>query len=167
MSSKQKRPIGITLLAIAFLWIGCCGAVFYPIIAGFGASTMIWREIAGRVIHSEAILKASSYLFSSFFYLLYVAYAVMGFGLWKLCNWARKAVLIVNLLGVLISITALPFFVRPGALAIAVVTGTAVPFAWFVWYLKRPRVCFAFGVWPSNHDGASASEPPPGLSKIG
>lgn len=167
MPSKFKRPIGITLFAIAFLWIGCCGAVFLPIIDGFGATSIMWREIAGSMMHSEAALKVSSYLFFSVLYLLYIAYVIIGFGLWKLRNCARKAALVVNLIGVLVSLTVLPFFVRPVAMAIAVVIGTAVPFAWFIWYLKRPRVCFAFGACPSTNSSTSTSEPPPGLSKVG
>jgi hypothetical protein len=34
-----------------------------------------------------------------------------------------------------------------------------------IWYLKRPRVCFAFGATPYTSDDASTGEPPPGLSK--
>jgi hypothetical protein len=167
MPSGQKRPIGITLLAIAFVWIGCCGALFYPLIAGSGGGLSLWRANAGSMIHSESAIKTGSYVFSSLLYLLYVAYAVIGFGLWKLRKWAHKAVLVVNLAGLVLSLTVLPFFVRPGYMAVAAVTGTAIPFAWFVFYLRRPRVCFAFGAWQSPREDTISSEPPPALSKTG
>jgi len=128
---------------------------------------MLWRHIAGGVIHSEAVLRITSYLFSIVFYLISVAYAVIGFGLWKLLNWARKAVLALSVFGAVVSVFALPFFVKPGVLAVAAIIGTAPFFVWIVWYLKRPRVCFAFGAWPSSRDGVPTADPPPGLSKRG
>jgi hypothetical protein len=167
MTPKQKRPVGITLLAVAFLYIGCLGTIFFPIICLSGGGSTLWKHIVGGVIHSEAVLRVTSYLFSIVFYLFYVAYAVIGFGLWKLRNWARKAILALMEFFAVVSVLALPFFVKPPTLAIAVVIGTALPFAWFAWYLKRPRVCFAFGAWPSTCDGGLPSEPPQGLSKMG
>jgi hypothetical protein len=166
MKPRQKRPLGITLLALGFLWIGCIGTIIFPFIGFSGGATMLWRQLAAGTTYSEAGLRVISYLLNSIWFLLYVAYAVIGFGLWKLKNWGRQAVLGVWAFLAVISVLALPFFVRPGTLALAVVIGIALPSAWIVWYLKRPRVRFAFGAWPSIHDGASMPEPPAGLSKI-
>jgi hypothetical protein len=166
MTTRRKRPVGATLLAAAFLWIGCGGTLFFPIIVFFDGTTM-WRLIAGGLIHSEVMLRITSYLFLSTWFLFYVAYAFIGFGLWKLRNWARKALLVLSELFAIISVLVSLFFVRPRELAVAVVIGTVIPFAWCVWYMKRPRVRFAFGAWPSSRDGVSAAEDPPGLSKKG
>jgi len=169
MNTKQKRPVGITLLSIAFLYIGGLGTIFLPIIGFFAGSKMLplWRIIAGGVIHSEALLRISGYLILSIWYLLYVAYAVIGFGLWKLHRWAHRAILTLTEFGTAVSLLALPFFVRPWSMAVAIGAGTSIPFAWTIWYLKRPRVRFAFGAWPSDGDGDATAEPPPGLSKMG
>jgi hypothetical protein len=167
MNPKQKRPIGITLLAAAFLWIGCLGTLFFPIIVFSGGTTTLWRLIAGGVIHSESWLRITSYLFVSTWFLFYVAYAFIGFGLWKLRNWARKAILALTEFFAVVCVLVLPFLVRPAAMAIAVVIYTSLFIAWTIWYLKRPRVCFAFGAWPSTCNGVLQAEPPPGLSKIG
>jgi hypothetical protein len=167
MNPKQKRPVGITLLAAAFLWIGCLGTLFFPIIVFSGGTTTLWRLIAGGVIHSESWLRITSYLFVSTWFLFYVAYAFIGFGLWKLRNWARKAILALMEFFAVVSILALPFLVRLAAMAIAAVIYTSLFFAWTVWYLKRPRVCFAFGAWPSACNEVLPAEPPPGLSQMG
>jgi hypothetical protein len=37
MNAGRKRPLGVTLMALPFLWIGCGGAVFFPIILLTGA----------------------------------------------------------------------------------------------------------------------------------
>jgi hypothetical protein len=66
-----------------------------------------------------------------------------------------------------ISIFALPFFVKQAAVAVSSIIGITVFCAWIAWYLKRPRVCFAFGEWQSIHDGDLPTEPPPGLSRWG
>lgn len=127
----------------------------------------LWRLIAPGAIHFEVLLKVTSYVFFSVWFLFYVAYAVIGFGLWKLKNWAYRATLALNEFFAVICVLALPFFVRTPALAFAVVSGTALPFAWIVWYLRRPRVRFAFGAWHPTLDPASTAGPPPGLSKMG
>jgi hypothetical protein len=167
MKPKQKRPVGITLLALVFLWIGCLGTLFFPVFILTGTTTLLWKQIASGAIHSELWLRITSYLFVSTWYLFYVAYAFIGFGLWKLRNWARKTLLSLMEFFAVVSILAMPFLVRPAAMAIAVVIYTSLFIAWTVWYLKRPRVCFAFGAWPSTCNEVLPAEPPPGLSQMG
>lgn len=128
---------------------------------------MLWRQVASGVIHSELVLTITNYLFSSIWYLLYIAYAAIGFGLWKLRAWARKAVFALSGFGASACVLTLPFLVRPWAAATATFIGIMIAVSWAVWYLNRPRVRFAFGVWPTIQNGVSTVEPPPELSKIG
>ena len=167
MKPKQKRPVGVTLLACVFLWIGCLGTVFFPIIAIFGGISMAWRLIASGVIHSEFWLRLTSYLFCTIWYAFYVAYAFIGFGLWKLRNWARKSVLAVSLFSIAISLFAVPFLVKPWDFGVAIAIGMVPPFAWIAWYVNRPRVRFAFEAWPSAQEWAATTVYPAGLSKVG
>ena len=164
---KQKRPVLITRLAIVHLWIGCLGTICFPFVVLSSESTLAFQRIAAAMIHSESLLRICSYLFFSTWFLAYVAYAVIGFGLWKLRNWARKAMLALTELFVIVCLLALPFFAKLGALAIVIIIGIVLPYAWIIWYLKRPRVCFAFGAWPSIRDKASTAELPPDLSNMG
>lgn len=93
MNPNQTRPIGVTLIDLAFLWIGCFGTLFLPLILLTGEMSRLWQFVLGSLIHSEASLKTISYALDAVWFLFYIAYAVTGFGLWKLKNWARKSVL--------------------------------------------------------------------------
>jgi hypothetical protein len=166
MTPKPKRPIGITLLALMFLWIGCLGSLFLPVII-LGGGTLDWTALPTAYVHSASLARFVSYVLVLLWFLLYVFYAFIGFGLWKLRNWARKAVIAISVFAAVLSLLVLPFFVRPVALALAMIVCTVVPFAWQIWYLKRPRVCFAFGVVPEQQEGSSISEPQAGTSTKG
>lgn len=166
MNPKRNRPIGVTLIALAFLWIGCCGSLFLPIIGLTGGMSSLWRLALGSMIHSEAWLRAVSYVLNSVWFLLYVLYAVIGFGLWKLKDWARKSILGIAIVGVIAGLVVSLVFVRPIILAISVIGIAVVEFGWLSWYLMRPRVRYAFGVW-NRYSSAGEWIEPPGLSKRG
>ena len=146
---QRKRPVGVTILALVYLWIGCFGTLVFPFIALNGGSSQIWRHWVAGAIHSEPALRVTGHIFTLIWFLWYVAYGVIGFGLWKLRNWAYRAILVMNEFFVVVCLLVLPFLVRPPALAVAVVIGTAIPFACIVWYLKQPNVGFAFGARPA------------------
>jgi len=82
MPSTMKRPVGVTILALVFLWIGFGGAVVFPFIAGSDVFTTPWDDFAEKVIHSEAWLRITLYLLETLWYLVYIAYAIIGLGLW-------------------------------------------------------------------------------------
>jgi len=176
MSSKPKRPIGITLLAGVFLWIGCIGSVLFPIFLIFGLATDMVNDITVEVGPSHPWLRPAvrvgGYFLVLIWYLLYVAYACIGFGLWKLRDWARKAVLGLAVFSAVAGVLVVPFIREPAAMAGAAMTVAAVvwlvlPFAWLVWYLKRPRVRFAFGAGMPVSSDALRAEPPPGMAMNG
>lgn len=160
MPNPRKRPIGITLLALSFLWIGCIGTVIFPIMVGFGGGLLFGRTIAANVIHSARALTIFATAFTVVFYLFYVAYAIIGFGLWKLRPWAYRAVVVLEALSILVGACVLPFFIKPLAIALTGVGWVVTVSAWMLWYLRRPGVRFAFGLYPATADG----HPPPGLS---
>jgi hypothetical protein len=170
MSSRPKRPTGITLLAGVFLWIGCLGSVFFPVFLISGLSmSMLNQSLAGigqSVPWLRLVVHFGVYLLLIIWFLLYIAYACIGFGLWKLRNWARQALLGLSIFSVAISVGIMPFVVKPAALAFATTVGLALPFAWLIWYLKRPQVRFAFG-GPPMQVGPLNSGPPPGMSTRG
>lgn len=166
MDPKRERPIGVTLIALTSLWIGCCGTLFLPIIGLTGGMSFVWRHALGSVVHSEAWLHAISYALDSVWFLLYVFYAVIGFGLWRQRNWARKSVLGIAIVGVIAGVVVSLIFVRPIILGISVIGIAAVELGWLVWYLMRPRVRYAFGAW-NRYSSAGDWIEPPGLSKRG
>ncbi len=166
MNPKRNRPIGVTLIALGFLWIGCCGTLFFPIIGLTGGMSSLWRFALGSIIHSEAWLKTISYALNSVWFLLYVVYAVIGFGLWKLKNWARKSTLGIAIVGVIAGLVVSLVFVRPIILGISVIGIAVVQLGWLGWYLMRPRVRYAFGDW-NRYSPSGVWIEPPGLSKRG
>jgi hypothetical protein len=166
MNTKRTRPIGVTLIALAFLWIGCGGTLLLPIIGLTGGMSAMWRLALGSMIHSEAWLKTISLLLDFVLFLLYVVYAIVGFGLWKLRNWARKSVLGMTIFVAIAGLAVSLIFVRPVPLGVSVLGIVIVQFGWLAWYLMRPRVQYAFGAW-NRHSPAGEWIEPPGLSKRG
>ena len=125
-----------------------------------------WPLALGSTIHSQPWLKAISYALDFVWFLLYVAYAVIGFGLWRLKNWARKSVIGITILGAIVAFIISLVFVRPVILGISVIGMALVEFGWLGWYLMRPRVRYAFGTW-SQYSPAGLWIEPPGLTKRG
>lgn len=147
-----------------FLWIGCVGILVFPIIELSGGTGLLWNHIFGLRAHSPAGMKAISLALDGIWFSFYVVYAVIGFGLWKLRNWARQGVLAIIAIGVTAGIVVSFVLVRPVFLAISALGGVAVEFGWIAWYLARPRVRYAFGAW-NRYSAAGEWIEPPGLSK--
>jgi Cytochrome oxidase complex assembly protein 1 len=165
MPTTLKRPLGVTIIALVYLWIGCGGTVFFPIIALTGDATATWQPLLESAIYSEALLRTFEILLSTLLFLAYIAYALCGFGLWKLRNWARKTVVGINAFFLVAMVIAAPILARPLLLAIPILICAAVPFSWMIWYLMRPRVRYAFGAGP--REPACAELAPQRLTKMG
>jgi uncharacterized membrane protein YeiB len=104
--------------------------------------------MVGGAIHSETTLRITSYMFSGFIYLFSFAYAVLGFGLWRLRNWARRAILALFLLVTLTTVMAFFFHVKSfPSDAFSVVLSISFSVCLF-WYLMQHRVRSAFGALP-------------------
>ena len=157
--------MGVTLLAIQYLWIGCFWILFFPLIALTGGTLDVWKDLAGSTIHSTSALKFTGIVFSLIWFLAYVAYAILGFGLWKLRNFGRQGFIAINAFLLVVCAIAIPIFASPLYVGVALDLGILPPIAWIIWYLNRPRVRYAFGVW--HPPTASPDTFPPGLSKVG
>jgi hypothetical protein len=173
MTPKRKRPVGITLLALLYLFIAFTQTVWNPII-GISSYADIWQQFTARFFHSPGLLKVTAYAFPPLTYLYYGAHAVIGFGLWKLKEWSRRAVMLLIVFACAIGILfdrssdMSASFIRTPAVAWTLSYARWVlPFLWIAWYLNRPRVRFAFGVWPTIGSTDETTEIPTGLSKIG
>lgn len=163
MNPTRKRPLGVTLIALLFLWIGCFGTVAFPFIWLSGGTATLWDHFLSARIESAALVKVISYSLDAIWFSLYVVYAVVGFGLWKLKNWARQSVLAIIAIGICGGIVTSCVFVRPILFGISVLGGIALEFGWIAWYLLRPRVRYAFGAW-NRYSVTGESIEPPGLS---
>src|ERR1700686_1030859 len=117
MTSKSKRPILVTLLSLMFLWIGCLGSLFFPVFLFTGLTGSMWDQTTAGLGQSAALIRFlihfGKYPFLLAWFSAYVAYAFIGFGLWKLRNWSRKAVIGISIFGLAISPVVVPFIFRP------------------------------------------------------
>src|SRR5271169_5204465 len=97
MTSKPKRPTFVTFLSLMFLWIGCLGSLFFPLFLLTGLTGTMWDQTTAAAGQSATwirfLVHFGKYPFLLAWFAAYVAYAYIGFGLWKLRNWARKAVI--------------------------------------------------------------------------
>jgi hypothetical protein len=145
MGSELKRPLGITILAIALIWIGFSRILYCLVFTGF--SDLI-PEFAGRLIkqtiHSHAVLTVIFYLIGLLNILFDIAYGVIGVGLWKLREWARKATVAISIIGVFVCSIEVFSILKPASAAIAGSVGVLIPFVLLMWYLQHPRVRLAF-----------------------
>jgi hypothetical protein len=174
MNLKQKRPIGVTLLALMFFFIAFTKTISDPFIFGFSSDADVWQNFIARFIHSARLLRFTSQLFLPLTYLIFGALAIVGYGLWKLQKWSRQTVFALIVFACTIGVLFEPNPVRPGSFAHNSIVAWAIsyawwvnPFLWIAWYLNRPRVRFVFGAWPSITGGEPTPGPPPNLSKIG
>jgi hypothetical protein len=136
MRSKSKRPVGVTILAIANVWIGCLNILFIPV---FGLH-ISW----GHKVDSWLALHDSVRPFATAGeVVLFAVYTGVGVGLWKLYPWARRVEIAVMGVGAL-ACMANASSSRPPALALLGMAWYGVGFGFIIWYLMRPRVRAAF-----------------------
>lgn len=134
MKIKSKRPVGITILAIAQIWIGCLNLIFIPLM-GFH----IWGPTVQRWIEMHLWIRPLATVSEVIVLLVYTG---MGVALWKLHPWARRAEIGLIGIGASISIGEVMFTRRP--FAILLVAWFCVVYGCIIFYLMRPRVRAAF-----------------------
>ncbi len=145
MYPPLKRPLGITLLALPFLWIGCMGTLIFQFMILAGIGRQIWDLITLHLIHTKAISLTVTVLLLMIWLGGYVLYAFLGFGLWKLRKWALKVAVIVQGFCIIICLIAAAILLKYWPLmALPMAIGLIAPFAGIFWYLKRPNVQAAF-----------------------
>lgn len=137
------RPVGVTILAIlAFIGAAFCllGGILMMVGGGFMASLM--NQQGGQ---GAGVLAGLGAVAGVFIIIIGGLYGLVGFGLWKLKNWAR--IVTIVLLGIGIAMQLLGLL---GTLAhfnlfafVWTVFWIAVD-AFIIWYLLKPEVKAAF-----------------------
>jgi hypothetical protein len=167
MSPSQQRPVGVMLLAAMFVWIGGFGTLVFPLFMLLGNFGFIWRGLFGAVIHSDTGIAILGDVLTGLWFLAYVAYLVIGIGLWKLKNRARKGVLVISALGIAGGLIAGIVAGRQSLLMGLSISVWCISLCgWQAWYLMRPRVRYAFGDWRKYSPTGEWIEPP-ALTKRG
>jgi len=164
MKNQRKRPLGVTLFALMFLWIGCIGSIAFPLMAASGGLNA-WEQAAATFIHSDLWLHFVSFAATFILLCCYVLYAVLGYGLWRLRNWARRGVQALFLFSIFVSLIVVAIWIRPLSFAVALLLGMVAPLALQFWYFTRPNVRFAFGAPMTLAEQTPIAGPPPKPSR--
>ena len=125
MPITTKRPVGVTLLAIMYLWIGGGGTLIFPFMLLLGSGSIFGSALFAGSIQSETASKALSYLLSASLFIGYVAYLLLGIGFWKMRNRARVAAIAINLSFVALAVVLTPIFARPLTAAIPILVAVS------------------------------------------
>jgi uncharacterized membrane protein (DUF2068 family) len=139
----MNRPVGVTVLA---LFNFLCAAFFLMLgmlmALGMGAAGMSKDLAAG----AGAMLAGLGVVGAVIFFAVAALYAVMGWGLWTLQNWARIIVLVFAFIG--LAFGALGVMGSLLHFEIVTLVLQMVPLAvnaLIAWYLMQPHVKQAFG----------------------
>ena len=140
------------------MWIGGLGSLFFPLII----------ILAGLYKVFPSLLPAWPRLLINFslllWYLAYVAYLIIGIGLWKLRNWARQALQVIAILLVSAFVVG-AFFIKPIILVFPLIVCAGTFSGWMLWYTMRPRVKYRFANNPEQ--SGLPTELPPGMTRVG
>lgn len=139
------RPVGVTILAILY-FLGALGCILGGILSmvGGGLAATLGNQ-AGSQGAGAAILGALGAAAGVVILILGALYVLLGWGMWKLKNWARIITIILMALGV-----AGALFGVVGLLAHFSVFGLVLTVFWLaiysliIWYLVKPDVKAAF-----------------------
>jgi len=161
MNPRTKRPVGITIIALILLWIGVIGTLIFPlmILVG-GMSGIIARLFEEELYVSRVLSIALASLISILWYAMYVFYAWLGYGLWKLRRKALQGAILMQWIAIAMAVVVgiVAAYWQP-VLAFGTCIFLAGFYAAILWYLKRPVVQQAFGIVPVSSIVGENSRP--------
>lgn len=144
----MDRPSGVTILAV----LNFLGAALYILI---GLLVMLGMGILGGMAGQSGaegaggamgMMMGLGAVAGVVFIVLAIIPFAIGWGLWKLKNWARIICIVLFALGALAALAG----VGIGAMAGEMISAGfnlvfLLLYAWIIWYLTRPHVKQAFG----------------------
>jgi hypothetical protein len=137
----MNRPVGVTILAILD-FIGAAFAVIFAILcfAGGGilASVMSQSQAQGGGAGLAALFGAGAAIFGIVCLVFAALYALIGWGMWGLKNWARIVTLVLVGLGALNGLYGLVTHFNVFGIVVLAIQ------ALIIWYLLKPDVAGAF-----------------------
>ncbi len=89
MQSQLARPVGVILLAVNYLLIGCFGTLFLPLLLWIAPPGI--HELVSQVIHPRVLSILVTCIIMTIWAGGYVLYALIGYGMLRLRRWSLKA----------------------------------------------------------------------------
>lgn len=143
MQPQLPRPVGIILLALQYLMIGCFGTLFLPIFLWVFPPQI--HTLVSLVIHQRALSMLVTCLVMLVWGGGYVLYAAMGYGMFKLRLWSLKAAIAIQWLCFVLALIAIGVLAKSDwLLSLSVGTFCLLWPAGILYYLRRPRVRWPF-----------------------
>jgi len=133
---SPNRPIGISIIAV-FYFIGVVSYMALLSLAIFSAGTLtyILSGLSPGGVGPDALLSLGRFL-AIYFGVMLIVVGLLGYGMWKLRNWARwitivitAASLVITLFGVVELVTSPSI---PGLVLVALRLGLCVLILWYL-----------------------------------
>src|SRR3972149_12029915 len=144
----MDRPTGVTILAV----LNFLGAALYILIGllfilGMGIRGGMMGQAGGEgSAGAMGMMMGLGGGAGVIFIVLSLIPLLIGWGLWKLKNWARIITLVLMALGALLALLGVALGGLAGEMFSAGFSGVFLLIcAWIIWYLLRPHVKEAFG----------------------
>jgi hypothetical protein len=140
------RPVGVTILAVLYFLgaVGCLLAGILMIVGGGFMATLISQQTqasgvgAGFLAGLGAVLGVVIFIFAAL-------YVLLGWGLWKLKNWARIVTIVLAALGIAGALLGLAgAFLHFGMFLLVLTLVRLAICGLILWYLLQPNVSAAF-----------------------
>jgi hypothetical protein len=143
MQPQLPRPIGVILLTLNYLLIGCFGTLFLPI--------FIWvfppaiHQLVSQVIHPPALSMLVTCVAVFIWVGGYVLYAAIGYGMFKLRLWSLKAAVATHWFAIALTLIAVVIEAKfDWMLAVSSGAFCLLGFGGILYYLQRRRVRWPF-----------------------
>lgn len=141
------RPVGVTILAVLdFLGAVLCvlGGIGMMVGGGFMA-TLINQQGSQGAGAGAGIVAALGAALGVFLFISAAIGVLLGWGLWKLKNWARIVTIVLAVLGVVGALLGLATaFIHFSMFVLLVIAIRLAICGLIIWYLLRPDVSAAF-----------------------
>lgn len=143
MQSQLPRPVGVILLALNYLAIGCFGTLFLPILLWVAPPGI--HELVSQVIHPRALSMLITCVIMTVWAGGYVLYALIGYGLLKLRSWAHTAAVATHWFGLGLALIAIAVVAKyDWSLSLSIGAFCLTWVGAILYYLRRPRVRWPF-----------------------
>ncbi len=143
----MNRPVGVTVLAILdFIGAALCLLTGILSVVGAGAGILGAMGQGGQgAAAAGGIMAAVAASITVFAFVGAAIAALLGWGLWKLKNWARLITIVFAVIGVLLELFALiGVFAHFNVVALIITLVPLAIYALVAWYLLRKDVAAAF-----------------------
>jgi hypothetical protein len=160
MQSQLARPVGIILLALNYLLIGCFGTLFLPFILWIAPPGI--HELVSHVIPSRALSLLVTCIIMTLWAGGYVLYASIGYGMLRLRTWSLKAAVATQWVGLAFALIAAAVAARSDwMLSVSIGAFCLLWVGGILYYLRRPRVRWPFDASTAITKGQPVPTQPP------